>query len=269
MRIQDLAFTVAVTAISRVMIARDRLLGRLRRSHAQDLPHVKMTRHAIPCGEAILDAVFVEPPGAPAQAALLICHGIGETVDHWLAAQAMLAANGVATLVFDYSGYGKSTGAINWNRCERNANSAYEFLAALAPGISISLLGFSMGSGVAAAIAARVKPDQLFLCSAFTSFRDAACAIGFPRFVASALPPIWSAKESLRQTRCPILVVHSERDRIFPVRMASALAADCGTQAELVVVADHAHNEAFYQPQWSYWNHILARLVPEKAVRPV
>jgi hypothetical protein len=268
MRIQDLTFTVAVTGISRAMIARDRLLGRIGRTNAADSPHAKIARHAIPSNETILDAIFVEPRDAPARAALLICHGIGETVDHWLAAQVLLAAHGVASLVFDYSGYGRSAGAIDWRRCECNAASAYDFLVSLVPGVPFALLGFSMGSGIAAAIAHRVEPDRLFLCSAFTSFRDAACVLGVPRFMASSLPPIWSAKESLRQTCCPILVVHCQRDRAFPVRMASELAAICGANAELVVVADQTHNEAFYRPQLSFWDHILARLVPEEEARP-
>jgi hypothetical protein len=268
MRIQDLIFTAAVTGISRTLIARDRLLGRIRRNIATEPPHAKIDRQAIPCGEHLLDAVLVEPRNAPAQAALLICHGIGETVDHWLAAQVLLAERSVATLVFDYSGYGKSTGAIDWSRCEQNALSAYETLRSRVPNVPISLLGFSMGSGIATAIAGRVRPTRLILSSAFTSFRDAACVLGLPRAWSPALPKIWNAKESLRQCSFPILIVHCERDRAFPVRMAAQLAANCGANAEFIVVADQAHNEAFYRPQRSYWDHILARLIPEFVSRP-
>ncbi|MGC2618429.1 MAG: alpha/beta fold hydrolase [Acidobacteriaceae bacterium] len=269
MRSQDLTFTAAVTGISRALIARDRLLGRIGRTSTADPAYAKIARHVIPCGEFTLHAVFVAPRDAPARAAILICHGIGETVDHWAAAQAFLAERGVATLVFDYSGYGRSTGAIAWTRCEQNAVSAYEFLKALVAGVPISLLGFSMGSGIAAAIAARVQPVHLILCSAFTSFRDAACALGLPRFLASSLPRIWSAQESLRPFSCPILVVHCERDRAFPVRMGRELAATCGPNVEFVEVAKQAHNEAFYRPQSSFWDHILTRLAPHRNARPL
>ena len=47
----------------------------------------------------MLDAVLVTPDANGARASLLICHGIGETVEHWLAVQQLLAANGVASLV--------------------------------------------------------------------------------------------------------------------------------------------------------------------------
>lgn len=269
MRLQDLTFRVAVTGISRALIARDRLLGRIGRAPVPDPAHAQITRQPIPCGEFTLDAVFVAPPDAPPSAAILICHGIGETVDHWTAAQRFLATHGVATLVFDYSGYGRSSGAIAWKRCEQNALSAYNSLRERLPGVPISLLGFSMGSGIAAAIAGRVHPVRLILCSAFTSFRDAACILGLPRFLAPSLPRIWSAQESLQQFSRPILVVHCERDRAFPVRMGRELAASCGPNAEFVEVAKQAHNEAFYRPQLSFWHPILTRLVPQNVARPL
>ena len=67
-----------------------------------------------PSAANMLDAVFVEPAAIPPRASVLLCHGIGETVEQWFGVQQLLAANGVASLVFDYSGYGKSTGRPDW-----------------------------------------------------------------------------------------------------------------------------------------------------------
>jgi hypothetical protein len=76
------------------------------------------------------------------RAVVLVCHGIGETVGHWVPVQELLAANGAASLVFDYSGYGRSTGRIEAAQCERDAIAAFEFLEKLAPGAPIAVLGF-------------------------------------------------------------------------------------------------------------------------------
>jgi uncharacterized protein len=262
---QDLAFTISVTAISRTLILRDRVLGRMGRIRAAVSSRARIDPHSIPCGTRPLDAVFVAPSGTPALAALLICHGIGETVEHWIAVQTLLAEHGVASLVFDYSGYGKSLGPIDWRRCEENALAAFRFLQTLAPDLPISLLGFSMGSGIAAAIAARVPAHRLILCSAFTSYRDAARVLGVPRPLASALPPIWDGEASLRLCSLPVLVVHCERDRAFPVRMASRLAEWSDGRSELIIVPNHAHNEPFHRPRMDYWSHIVARLIPQPA----
>lgn len=256
---QRLVFTISVTAISRIFVVGDRLLGRFR--PIPKAPGVMVSRHAIPMPTRTLDSVFVAPVQSP-QAAVLICHGIGEIVDHWTGAQQLLAEHGIASLVFDYSGYGKSGGTVKWRAFEDDAVAAFSLLRTLLPDVPISLLGFSMGSGVAAAILNRVSPVRLILCSAFTSFRDAACVLGLPRKFARALPRIWSAQETLAGCDLPILIVHCERDRAFPMRMARELASFSSKNAELIIVPQQAHNEAFCHPKMSYWSHVIDRIVP-------
>jgi uncharacterized protein len=259
---QNVVFTIAVTLIGRAFALRDRLLGRLRRTH--EVASVRVSRHAIQRGAHTLDSVFVSPVQAPT-AALLICHGIGEVVENWLAAQQLLALHGIASFVFDYSGYGKSGGTVDWRTCEEDAVSAFSFLQTLVPGVPITLLGFSMGSGIASAILPRISPAQLILCSAFTSFRDAACVLGLPRAFACVLPPVWSAREALSNCSVPVFVVHCERDRAFPVRMAEELKALCPEGTELALVPKQVHNEAFYDPKLSYWNHVIERIGPDSS----
>jgi alpha-beta hydrolase superfamily lysophospholipase len=268
MRAHRLLFTVSVTVIWRIFVLRDRLLGRIGRDRRNGAPELPAVRYSIPSGSECLDAVFVGPAVGRATAALLICHGIGEIVDHWSLVQKLVATRGVASLVFDYAGYGRSSGAVDWRQCELDAVSAFKFLKGLVPDLPVSIMGFSMGSGISAAILPRVDADRLILCSAFTSFRDAAGALGLPRGLSSVVPPIWNGKESLPGCMRRVLIMHCERDRVFPVRMASELASWCGTTAEVVIVPDQKHNEPFYRPQWSYWEHVVSRLVASE-VDPV
>jgi hypothetical protein len=236
------------------MIVRDNLRDALARKHGAAEHEMRVVRLTIDSAPNVLDAVYVEP--ANAATALLLCHGIGETVEHWMGVQQMLAENGVATLVFDYSGYGKSTGAIEWDQLERDAVAAFEAMRNLAPQLPASVLGFSLGSGVAAAALSRIPAESLILCEAFTSFRAAARAAGVPKVFASLVPPIWNAEDSLRGCALPVLIVHGERDRLFPVSMARELAGICGARGELVVVPGVAHNQPFRRPEVGYWGPI-------------
>jgi hypothetical protein len=254
-------FNIAITSTGRILLARDRLLGRIGRDWSSDAPPDGVSRHAIPSGANVLDAVLVQPDSKPAQASVLICHGIGETVRRWLVVQQLLAANGVASLVFDYSGYGRSTGSFNASQSERDAVAAFRCLERLTAPLPVSVLGFSLGSGIASAIVSEAPVHRLVLCAAFTSLRKAAVSIGIPRTLALLVPPIWNAQEVLRNCRVPVLVVHGEKDRLFPVRVAEELIACCGPQAELVVVPKLAHNEPFNRPRLSYWGPIVARLL--------
>jgi alpha-beta hydrolase superfamily lysophospholipase len=252
---QKIVFTAAVSCIARGAVLRDTALGRLgtMRRRAREWAH-PVSRQVIQSGNRNLDAVLVKPHESP-RAALLICHGIGETIEYWIPVQHLLASMGVASLVFDYSGYGRSRGPVDWRRCEEDAVAAFEQLKATAIA-SVSLLGFSMGSGIATAILERTQPEKLVLCAAFTSFREAACSMGVPRKCTLALPAIWAGEHALRAWRRPVLIVHGERDRTFPVGMARRLAEWCEPAAELVIVPGHRHNEPFYRPQMTFWRPV-------------
>jgi hypothetical protein len=260
-RAQERIFDIAITATGRVLLLRDLLLGMMGRGGRIETPQTEVSRHAIPSGNQELDALFVKPIAHDARASVLICHGIGETAGDWLAVQQLLAANGVASLVFDYCGYGGSSGFFNTGQSEQDALSAFTYLERLTVPLPVSLLGFSLGSGISSAIVHKVPVHRLVLCAAFTSLRKAAASIGFPKALVSLTPPVWSAEDALRSCLVPVLVVHGERDRLFPVSMAQELVALCGSRAELVIVPTVAHNQPFRRPQLSYWETIVSWLL--------
>jgi uncharacterized protein len=264
--IDNLAFTAAVTVASRSFILRDWLLGRVKRTPLEDHQYLKISRRSIASGKQVLDAVFVDPVGKPARAAVLLCHGIGETVDHWFGVQKLLAAQGVASLVFDYSGFGRSAGRIQWKQCEQDAIEAFSVLRVLLPDTPASILGFSLGSGIAAAVLDRISPQKLILCSSFSSFQAAVCCMGVTRRLSHLAPPIWNTEESLRRCSLPVLVLHCENDRLFPSQMASKLASVCGERARVVIVPNQQHNDPFYRPLSQYWDHVISVLVSDHAV---
>lgn len=255
------AFSFAVACISRFMILRGHALGWTKRSRMPAGIDERASRHVVPSAanfpRHVLDAVFVEPARVPARAAVLLCHGIGETVEQWFGVQQLLAAHGVASLVFDYSGYGKSTGRPHWEQFELDAIAAFAALKELAPSMPVSVLGFSLGSGVAIAIIDRLGAQRLILCEAFTSFRHAAVSIGIPRPLARLVPPIWHAQQQLAKCKLPVLIVHGEKDRLFPVAMARELAGWCEPRAEVVLVPNTTHNQPFRKPHLSYWGPII------------
>jgi uncharacterized protein len=257
---QKIAFTTALTIASRLVQLRDRLLGRGARS-GPDCPSIRETRHTIRSGKNLLDAAYVEPADAPPRTALLICHGIGEIVPQWFPIQRIFAEEGIASLVFDYSGYGRSTGNPDFLQFEQDAISSFQLLQTLAPAVPIILLGFSLGAGIAPAILNRITADRLILCAGYTSFRSAARAAWFPSFLSFLVPPIWSAREALCNCTLPILIVQGDRDRLFQLHMAYDLLACTGGRADLLILPARSHNAPFYNPQPEYWNPIIQWLL--------
>ena len=253
-------FTFAITCISRYMILRDRIFGLSKKGRLPGGIHERALRHSIAGAASRLDAVFVEPVSFPAHAAVLLCHGIGETVEQWFGVQQLLAANGVATLVFDYSGYGKSTGRPDWDQFEQDTVAAFTSLRELAPDLPASVLGFSLGSGVATATINRLDAHRLILCQAYTSFRRAATAAWIPKGLIRLVPPIWRAQQPLADCRLPVLIVHGEKDRLFSPKMASELAAFCSPAAKVLLIPGTSHNQPFRRPHLNYWGPIISWL---------
>ena len=171
------------------------------------------------------------------------------------------AAHGVASLVFDYSGYGKSKGRLHWEQFEMDAIAAFGALKERVPDLPLTVLGFSLGSGVAAAMIHRVGAKRLILCEAFTSFRHAAASVGIPRPLKHFVPPIWNAQPPLARCKMPVLIVHGEKDRLFPIAMAHELAGWCEPRAEVIVVPNTKHNQPFHKPHISYWGPIVEWLM--------
>jgi uncharacterized protein len=102
----------------------------------------------------------------------------------------------------------------------------------------------------------RVRAKRLVLCAGFTSFRAAAHSIGLPRVFGGLIPPLfWHAEQALQDCRVPVLVVHGEKDRLFPVKMAAELAECC--RAETIIVPKLGHAEPYYRPQLTYWGPIV------------
>jgi uncharacterized protein len=258
--VRQIIFNLAIQSVGRALLLRDIMFGWAKINWGVDPTLKGVSRHWIRSGDHDLDAVLVRPAEERMRASVLICHGIGETVQRWFAVQQLLAAHGVASLVFDYSGYGRSRGSFDAKRAEGDAVAAFRFLAGNVDPMPISLLGFSLGSGVAAAMLPRVPACSLLLCAAFTSIRDAACSVGIPRWLGFGVPPIWRAEENLRGCTVPVLVVHGDRDRLFSVSMAEKLSACCGSPSRVIVVPNLTHNQPFSHPSMTYWGPVIEHL---------
>ena len=247
-------FSVLITLVSRGLMARDRLLGRTRiqakAESREDIFFASGTRR--------LAGVWVA--GNENAPVVLLCHGIGETSMHWSALQNFLSQYGVRSMFFNYSGYGKSAGTVSVEHCDEDLVSAYaELRRRVGPEARVFVLGFSLGSGIAACGVGALTPQPtgLILCEAFTSFRDAVRAMRLPRYVELGFPDVWNTLAIAPSLKLPVLVVHSDRDRLFPVKMARQIAKACGSRCELAVVPGQTHNEPYLKPTEAYWGPVL------------
>jgi fermentation-respiration switch protein FrsA (DUF1100 family) len=175
---------------------------------------------------------------------VLFFHGnAGNVGDRILHAQ-LLCAVGLDVLLFDYRGYGHSTGRPSEDGTAIDARSALEALVQQ-PGVDpagIFYIGESLGGAVALELALSAPPAGLVLQSTFTSVRDVARK-HYPFIPAALVPDAYPSLERIRSLRAPLLVLHGDCDELIPVSHAGALADAAPEPKTLRVFPGTGHND--------------------------
>jgi fermentation-respiration switch protein FrsA (DUF1100 family) len=163
-------------------------------------------------------------PPAEGRPVILYFHGnAGALVDRASRFRAM-AARGYGLLAIAYRGYGGSTGEPTQQGLMRDAEAAY--LEARARGYDprrIVIVGESLGSGVAIALAAAREAAALVLDSPFSSAVDVAeMRYGlFP--VRWVMLDQFRSDIAIRDVRIPLLIVHGDGDGVVPIHLGERL----------------------------------------------
>ncbi|WP_407935942.1 alpha/beta hydrolase [Cupriavidus necator] len=219
-----------------------------------------IARHTtFPSGKRMLHAAFM-PASDPAAPALMVCHGDNESVADWAPVQAMLATAGIASFVFDYSGYGRSTGRPSVRHLRQDALTAYQRFVADTPMAKRRVvLGHSLGSGILLDVARRFvpQPDGYVIAAGFSSARLAAVQTGrVPAWAAWLLPDPWNNAARASKLTQPLLVVHSRDDAVITPPHAERLAS-AARQLHALVMLDAMPHDAAIVP-----DHIAAFWAP-------
>ncbi|MHC4714199.1 MAG: alpha/beta hydrolase [Planctomycetota bacterium] len=120
--------------------------------------------------------------------------------------------------IFDYRGYGKSSGRPNEKRTYEDALAAWKHVTETreVPPERIVIFGRSLGGAVAAYLAANITPRAVILESAFTSVVDVGKHY-YPFLPVRLLTRIrYPTIDYVREMNCPILIAHSAEDDIIP-----------------------------------------------------
>lgn len=187
------------------------------------------------------------------RAALLFSHGNAGNISHRLESLRLFHDLGFEVLIYDYRGYGQSTGSPGEAGLYLDGKAALRWLVdtediALT---DVVVFGRSMGAAVAARLASENPVAALILESGFTSVPDMAQELYW------WLPARWMARirlptqEFLSDSRQPTLVVHSRDDEIVPFSHGQRLYEAAPEPKQLLVLAG-SHNAGFLDSRAVY-----------------
>lgn len=185
-------------------------------------------------------------PAVKPRGTILFMHGNAGNISHRLDYVAMFHRLGYNTLIFDYRGYGNSSGSPSEQGTYLDAEAAWAYVTQIKhePACRIALLGESLGGAVAAKMAAQHRPAALVLASSFTSVPDLGQQL-YPWLPVRWLAHIrYDTHASLQKAHTPVLVAHSPQDEIIPYAHGQALFAAAREPKTFLELAG-GHNDGF------------------------
>jgi len=157
---------------------------------------------------------------------ILFLHGnAGNLISHF-PGLIPLVKKGYQIFIFDYSAYGFSTGKATRANVLKDAQSALTYFKALPNVLNTKqiIYGQSLGGHLSAVLASQNqdKIDALVIEGAFSSHKDiAAQTAGF--LGGWIVKEKYSAKESIKTFKKPVLIIHSTEDETIPFKMGKTL----------------------------------------------
>ncbi|WP_455211129.1 alpha/beta hydrolase [Kaarinaea lacus] len=177
---------------------------------------------------------------------LLFFHGNAGNISHRLDSIRIFHQLGLSVFIFDYRGYGKSTGKPSEQGTYQDAQAAFNYLVQERKVDSGKLIYFgrSLGGAVASHLAVIHPPKALILESTFTSAPDMASRL-FPVFPMRWLTRFsYSNIDNIQSIHCPVLIVHSPEDEIIPYDLGRKLYETANPPKQLLQIHG-GHNEGF------------------------
>ncbi len=190
---------------------------------------------------------WIEHPGHdPNRPILLYCHGNADCLSQLAQVSKIFYDFGFDALIFDYRCYGGSQKApLSEKAVDGDALAAYEWLKAKGiPDSRILIWGHSLGSSVAAWLAAQTHPAGLILEGAFPSI----CAVSRYRNPWLLVFPfmIWDkfgTEKYVTERSCPLLEVHAEKDTVIPIELGQRVFSQAVAPKQWITITGIDHND--------------------------
>ena len=196
--------------------------------------------------------VWIDVPGARLHAlhlrlpqprgVVFFLHGNAGSLQTWFVNTGYYRRLNLDLFMLDYRGFGKSSGRITSEaQLMADVRTAWAQIAPLYAGKQRIFYGRSLGTGLAAQLAAEVQPELTVLVSPYTSVA-ALAAETYPWVPGAVLRYPLRTDEALPRVQGRVLLVHGRRDTLIPPAHSERLQA-LQPRAEMLWVPEAGHGD--------------------------
>jgi hypothetical protein len=178
---------------------------------------------------------------------ILHSHGNAGNISHRLDLVQPFLRRGLSVFLFDYRGFGKSSGRPSETGLYQDGLAAWSYLVEKERIASenIVLHGHSIGAAVAIEVALQKKVRGLVIESAFTSTKEMAKTMALFALLSPIFPSHYNNLGKIPRVSAPKLIVHGQRDEIVPFAMGLKLFEAATDPKFFYPVKDAGHNDVF------------------------
>ncbi len=201
----------------------------------------------------ILSSWYV--PAGDSRGVLLFCHGNAGNISHRLHSIEIFNKLGLDVFIFDYRGYGESTGKPSEKGTYLDARAAWDYLVntrKISPD-SIIIFGRSLGASIAAKTAMDVSPAGLVVESGFSSLETMGRELYPVMPVRLILRYNYNTVGYVKNVKSPVFIIHSKDDEIVPYSHGVAIFKAAGEPKEFLDISGD-HNQGFLLSGEIYMN---------------
>jgi fermentation-respiration switch protein FrsA (DUF1100 family) len=182
-------------------------------------------------------------PAKPGHAVVIYFPGNADILARSVGRFRDITADGTGLVALSYRGYAGSSGRPSEQGLLQDGAAAYDFTSARYGAHRIVLWGFSLGSGIAVALAADRPVEKLVLEAPYTSITDVAASLFRLLPVRWLIRDPFHSDERIARVTAPLLIMHGARDPTIPITFGERLFALAHQPKQFVRFAAGGHND--------------------------
>ena len=172
---------------------------------------------------------------------ILYFHGNAGALDSWGDVAEDFSAFPYHFVIFDYRGYGKSTG-VNASEAQMQADglAIFKYARARYSDLEMTIIGRSLGTGIASWLAKQIQPQLLILETPYVTLPKLVKII-YPFVPTFLVRYEFDNERWIRDANYPVHLIHGNRDQLIPHRCSESLAR-LGNHVSMHTIHNAEHN---------------------------
>ncbi|MBL7544002.1 MAG: alpha/beta hydrolase [Bdellovibrionaceae bacterium] len=207
------------------------------------------------------------------KAKILFFHGNAQNLTAHFLMLAWLVDNNYDLMIFDYPGYGKSTGSPTPESTVKSGVSTLEKMSTIKPDLPLFVYGQSLGGQImqkSLHLYDKKNYRAVFIEASFTSYRSVARSVAAKNWATWILQPIawllmndsWASDPGFISPT-PVYVMHGDRDEVVGIEQGQHVFQKANEPKHWKVFAGGAHSNSYFIKNNFYRQYLLESLDAE------